>query len=88
MAKASVSYDNAGILGITVNSNKSLIGKGSASVIKGKGLRIVSGAKNVIIQNIAITDINPKYVWGGDAITLNNADLVWIDHVTVSSPHP
>jgi pectin lyase len=65
-----------------------LIGKGSAGVIKGKGLRIVSGAKNVIIQNIAITDINPKYVWGGDAITLNNADLVWIDHVTVSSTSP
>ncbi|RHZ63581.1 polysaccharide lyase family 1 protein [Aspergillus thermomutatus] len=82
--KASVSYDNAGVLGITVNSNKSLIGQGSAGVIKGKGLRIVSGAKNIIIQNVAITDINPKYVWGGDAITLNNADLVWIDHVTTA----
>jgi pectin lyase len=33
---------------------------------------------------VAITDLNPKYVWGGDAITLNNADMVWIDHVTVS----
>ncbi|KAH3460702.1 hypothetical protein KXV78_002913 [Aspergillus fumigatus] len=82
--KVSVSYDNAGVLGITVNSNKSLIGQGSAGVIKGKGLRIVSGAKNIIIQNIAITDINPKYVWGGDAITINNADLVWIDHVTTA----
>ncbi|KAJ0420979.1 pectin lyase B [Aspergillus carlsbadensis] len=80
----SVSYDNAGVLGITVNSNKSLVGQGSAGVIKGKGLRIVSGASNIIIQNVAITDINPKYVWGGDAITLNNADLVWIDHVTTA----
>lgn len=80
--------DNAGILGITVKSNKSLIGSGSSGVIKGKGLRIVSGASNIIIQNIAITDINPKYVWGGDAITIDNADMVWIDHVTVSSPGP
>ncbi|KAJ6139923.1 hypothetical protein N7471_006409 [Penicillium samsonianum] len=80
----SVSYDNAGTLGITVKSNKSIIGSGTAGVIKGKGLRIVSGANNVIIQNIAITDINPKYVWGGDAITINNADMVWIDHVTTA----
>ncbi|KAK1145187.1 hypothetical protein N8T08_004620 [Aspergillus melleus] len=81
---ASVSYDNAGVLGITVKSNKSLIGSGSSGVIKGKGLRIVSGASNIIIQNVAITDLNPKYVWGGDAITLNNCDMVWIDHVTTA----
>ncbi|OJJ98911.1 hypothetical protein ASPACDRAFT_30400 [Aspergillus aculeatus ATCC 16872] len=81
---SSITYDKAGVLGITVNSNKSLVGKGSAGGIKGKGIRMVSGAKNIIIQNIAITDINPKYVWGGDAITLNNADLVWIDHVTTA----
>ncbi|PTU22286.1 hypothetical protein P175DRAFT_0127887 [Aspergillus ochraceoroseus IBT 24754] len=80
----SVSYDNAGILGITVNSDKTLLGSGSSGVIKGKGLRIVSGANNIIIQNVAITDINPKYVWGGDAITLNDADMVWIDHVTTA----
>lgn len=69
----SVTYDNAAILGITVASDKSIVGVGSSGIIKGKGLRIVSGAKNVIIQNIEITDLNPKYVWGGDAITLNNA---------------
>jgi pectate lyase len=46
----SVTYDNAGTLGITVNSDKTLIGEGSAGVIKGKGLRLVSGTSNVIIQ--------------------------------------
>lgn len=81
--KVSVSYDKAGILGITVNSNKSLVGKNGAT-IKGKGIRMV-GVSNVIIQNVAFTDINPKYVWGGDAITLDGTDLVWIDHVHVSS---
>ncbi|KAJ5713005.1 pectin lyase A [Penicillium malachiteum] len=80
----SVTYDNAGILGITVTSDKTLIGEGSAGIIKGKGLRIVSGAENIIIQNIAITDINAEYVWGGDAITLDETDLVWIDHVTTA----
>ena len=43
---------NAGTLGITVGSNKSLIGEGSAGAIKGKGLRIVSGAENIIIQYV------------------------------------
>lgn len=37
----------------------------------------------LINRNIAITDLNPQYVWGGDAITLNDCDLVWIDNVTV-----
>lgn len=81
-----VSYNAAATLGITVTSNKSIIGSGSKGVIKGRGLRIVSGASNVIIQNIEITELNPRYVWGGDAITLNDCDLVWIDHVTVSRP--
>lgn len=74
-----VSYYAAATLGISITSDKSLIGSGSAGVIKGKGIRIVSGASNVIVQNIEITNLNPKYVWGGDAITLNDCDLVWID---------
>ncbi|KAK9771434.1 putative Pectin lyase-like protein [Seiridium cardinale] len=80
----SVSYDNAAIEGITVASDKTLIGSGSTGIIEGKGLRIANGASNIIIQNIKITNLNPKYVWGGDAITLSDCDLVWIDHVTTS----
>jgi pectin lyase len=82
--KVSVRYDKAGLLGITIKSNKSLIGVGNKGVIKGKGVRIVSGASNVIIQNVHITGLNPQYVWGGDAITLDGADMVWIDRVTTS----
>jgi pectin lyase len=44
--------DNAGTLGITVASDKTIIGEGSTGVIKGKGLRIVSGASNIIIQYV------------------------------------
>jgi pectin lyase len=32
----------------------------------------------VIIQNIRITDINPQFVWGGDAIDLSGATNVWV----------
>lgn len=79
-----LTYDAASDLGITIASDKTLVGEGSNAGIKGKGLRMVSGVSNIIIQNIAITDLNPQYVWGGDAITINGADLIWIDHVTVS----
>ena len=78
-----VTYDKAGVNPINVAPNKSIIGVGKAGVIRGKGLRIANGSKNVIIQNIHITELNPKYIFGGDAITLAGSDLVWIDHVKV-----
>ncbi|OMP83622.1 putative pectin lyase A [Diplodia seriata] len=80
----SVTYDTAGVEGIKVGNNKSIIGVGSKGVIRGKGLRL-AGVKNVIIQNIHITDLNPQYIFGGDAITLDGTDMVWVDHVKVSS---
>lgn len=52
--------------------------------MRGKGLRMANGAKNVIIQNIFITELNPQYIWGGDALIIAGSDLVWIDHVKVS----
>jgi pectin lyase len=78
-----ITYDAAGNNPLVIKSNKSLIGQGSKGVIIGKGVKMVSGAKNIIIQNVRFTNINPKYVWGGDAITINDADMIWIDHVTV-----
>ncbi|RYP11525.1 hypothetical protein DL765_007757 [Monosporascus sp. GIB2] len=81
---ASITYDKAAVLGITVASDKTLVGVGSKGVIKGKGLRMANGVKNIIIQNIHITNLNPQYVWGGDAITIDGADMVWIDHVKTS----
>lgn len=78
-----VTYDNAGTTAINVGSDKSIIGVGDAGVIRGKGLRFVSDVSNVIIQNIHITELNPQYVWGGDAITLDGCSNIWIDHVKV-----
>lgn len=79
-----VTYDKASYLGMDVGSNKSIVGVGNKGILHGKGLRFKAGAKNVIIQNIHIDNLNPQYVWGGDAISLNNNDGVWIDHVKVS----
>ena len=77
-----ITYDKAGMAGIKVASNKSLIGQGNKGVMKGKGIRMANGVKNIIIQNVRFTEINPQYVWGGDAITVDGADMIWIDHCT------
>lgn len=80
---ASVTYDKAGLTGIRVGSNKSIIGVSADAGIRGRGL-IVAHQKNVIMHNFRIDQINPKYIWGGDAITLYDTDLVWVDKITFS----
>ncbi|KAH6668454.1 polysaccharide lyase family 1 protein [Halenospora varia] len=78
----SVSIDTAGYQPIWIASDKTLVGRNGATLV-GKGFRL-SGVSNIIIQNIAITNLNPKYVWGGDAFALTDTSNVWIDHVTTS----
>lgn len=80
----SVTYEKAALTPIDVASDKSIIGEGSSGVIKGKGLRFANGVSNIIVQNIHITELNPDYVWGGDAITLDGSSNIWIDHVKTS----
>ena len=48
-------YWNAPREPLTVGSDKSIVGVGDNGVMRGKGLRINSGASNVIIQNIHFT---------------------------------
>ncbi|KAI8812998.1 putative pectin lyase precursor [Cladochytrium replicatum] len=74
-----VTYYKAGLTPIDVGSNISILGQGSSAGIKGRGLRI-NGQNNVIVQNIRITDINQRFVWGGDALTILGSTNVWIDH--------
>ena len=81
-----VSYDKAALNPIQVKSDKTIIGDGQSGVLLGKGLRLAGGVSNVIIQNIAISELNPQYVWGGDAITLDGTSDVWVDHVAVRIP--
>ncbi|KAI3546809.1 pectin lyase [Colletotrichum filicis] len=82
---ATITYDVAGTEPLVVGSNKSIIGSNGKGVLIGKGLRIQKNAKNVIIQGITITNLNPGVVWGGDAIDLQGGnDGVWIDHNKIS----
>lgn len=40
----------------------------------------------MVITNstIDITNLNPQYVWGGDAFTFSGTSKIWVDHCTVS----
>ncbi|RDW82267.1 putative pectin lyase F [Coleophoma cylindrospora] len=82
--KTTCTYDKTGQSGLEVASNKSIVGVGDGAVIRGQGLRFVNGNTNIIVQNVHITDINPQYIWGGDAIYMDDTDLIWLDHVKIS----
>ncbi|KAJ7663934.1 pectin lyase-like protein [Mycena polygramma] len=77
-AKSTATYYVAGTKPLVVASNKTLLGKGSSGGIKGKGLKI-TGANNIIIQNIKITDINAEYVW--DALQIDGGSNIWFQHI-------
>ncbi|PWY96933.1 pectin lyase-like protein, partial [Testicularia cyperi] len=77
----SVTYDKAGLSAIMVGSHKTIVGTNGQAAILGRGLH-VKNAQNVIIRNLRIAEINPKFIWGGDAISLEGSDMVWVDHVT------
>lgn len=80
----SVTYDVAATNPIDVKSNKSVIGVGDKGVIRGKGFRFVNGVSNIIFQNVHVTELNPQYIWGGDAFQMSGCDLIWLDHVKIS----
>ncbi|KAK6591602.1 Pectin lyase 1 [Botrytis cinerea] len=62
---------------------KSIVGVGSAGKIKVE-VSTLQVLKNIIIQNVEFVEMNPKYIWGGDAISVDGTDLLWIDHVKIS----
>lgn len=82
--------DNKKIIDVTINplgqdplvvgSNKVIRGAGANSGVKGRGFLLTGGVSNIIIENLSITDINEQVIWGGDAITIDNASNVKIDH--------
>ncbi|KAF2730534.1 pectin lyase-like protein [Polyplosphaeria fusca] len=64
---------------VKIGSNKTVIGKNSSAKLTGFTLT-VKRSNNVIIRNLAISK-----VVDGDAIAIQYASNVWIDHVDLSS---
>lgn len=65
---------------LKVASNKTLLGLGSNVKILGGSLDL-SNARNVILRNFTLENINPGLIEAGDGVTLNNSSHIWIDHV-------
>lgn len=84
-APTTMTVDKAGMMqqAIMVNSRKTIRGVGDAGKIVGRGL-LIFHTKNIIVQNIEFSDINPEFIFGGDAIALKDCDLVWLDHLKFS----
>ncbi|KAJ8502932.1 hypothetical protein ONZ45_g11309 [Pleurotus djamor] len=58
----------------SIGNNTSIIGVGTTGIINGGGLKTV-GTSNVIIRNLVINKVK-----GNDAITVQRAHNIWIDH--------
>jgi len=70
---------------VTVRANKSIIGVGPSSGLTGIGLSIEHmHPANVIVQNMNISKVTASS-GDGDAIHIQDADHVWIDHNSLSS---
>ncbi|KAF8752663.1 Pectate lyase [Rhizoctonia solani] len=81
--KAKIVYVSGTITGNTVvkvGSNTSLLGKSGSSLV-GVGLR-VNKKNNVIIRNLKISKVLAS---AGDALGIQEASKVWVDHVDLSS---
>ncbi|CAE6517090.1 unnamed protein product [Rhizoctonia solani] len=76
-AKVSVTYKKAGTSGLVVGSNKTILGKGTSG-----WMARVSGLleARMLSSKTSASRISTQYVWGGDAISLQGATNVWIDH--------
>jgi pectate lyase len=65
---------------VSVMSDKTIRGVAPGAALTGAGL-LVKGVHNVIVQNLTISKAKPP----GDAITVQSAQNVWIDHCQLFS---
>jgi pectate lyase len=68
---------------IQVKSNKTLIGLGANAQISGASFNLAN-ARNVIIRNLTIKEVNPGLVEAGDGIGLDNSSHIWLDHLRLA----
>jgi pectate lyase len=90
MVEGTISNGSAGGQ-INVNSNKSIIGVGSAALLSGVAFNI-SSKNNIIIQNLRATLVGastPSSINGGDVIGIQGTSRnIWIDHCELYSEDP
>ena len=66
---------------LDLGSNKTIVGLGRGAALRGVSIN-VGTARNVIVRNIALHDVNPALIEAGDAFSLGGASQIWLDHCT------
>ena len=74
---------------ITTRANKTLVGMGRGANLRGAAIAVRSneGASNHIYRNLAIYDVNPHLIEGGDGLETvgtasNHVKKFWADHIS------
>jgi len=74
---------------ITTKANKTLVGMGRGANLRGASIymRSAEGAKNQIYRNLAVYDVNPHLVEGGDGLSIvggstDRTGKYWADHIS------
>lgn len=74
---------------ITTKANKSLVGMGRGANLRGASIAVRSneGSGNHIYRNLAIYDVNPHLIEGGDGLetvgtSSKHVDKFWADHIS------
>ena len=74
---------------ITTKANKTLVGMGRGANLRGAAIAVRSneGASNHIYRNLAIYDVNPHLIEGGDGLETvgtasNHVKKFWADHIS------
>lgn len=66
---------------LKVGSNKTIVGLGRGALVRGVSFAL-GVRQNIVLRNLAIFDVNHNLIEAGDAIGINGATDVWVDHVT------
>jgi len=66
---------------LKVGSNKTIVGLGRGAQLRGVSFAL-GARQNVVLRNLAIYDVNRSLIEAGDALGINGAADVWVDHVT------
>ncbi len=69
---------------LALGSNKTLVGLGRGAQLRGVSIDFGSN-HDIIVRNVAVTDINPELIEAGDAFGMKDPSNVWLDHCTVKA---
>ncbi len=69
---------------LALGSNKTIVGLGRGAQLRGVTVDLGSN-HDLIVRNVAVTDVNHDLIAAGDAFAMDDPRDVWLDHCTVKA---